>query len=95
MVHRGKASAVRAIKQFVQARAYEYTDHAYIEMREEAITDADVNRAVVEGHLVARRTKDKRGTRYVFRGVGFDDRTIGVVCRILVGKALIVTAYRI
>ena len=66
-----------------------------MEMADEGITNDDVRRAIIEGSLKARQTRDPRGTRYVFLGPAMDGRQIEVVCRLIPDVVRIVTVYRI
>jgi hypothetical protein len=95
MVRRRSSGGVRRLKQLVLTGAYRYTDHAWLELADEEISDLDVHVAIVRGHLSARMTHDIRGTRYIMRGPGVDGRLIEVVCRILGEKIRIVTVYRV
>jgi hypothetical protein len=64
-------------------------------MLDEWITREDVVSAIMAGDLRARQRRGGRGTRYVIRGPGVNERTIEVVCRLLPGKVRIITVYRI
>lgn len=95
MGHRGRGTAVQAIKQRIRDGLYRLTDHAIEEMDDEGISDADVAAAVVTGKLARRLTHDPRGTRYVMRGSCNDGRRLEVVCRLIGARVRVLTVYRV
>ncbi len=96
MGRRNRDRAIALIKERMRSDACLYSIHALEEMGDEDILQADVERAVGAGILVATLTRDRRGTRYALRGPGADGRPLGVILRILQGdRVRIVTVFRI
>ena len=55
---------------------------------------ADIERAIFEGKIVRRFTRDPRGTRYEIVGPAIDGRQVAIICRIKgTGKLLLITTY--
>jgi hypothetical protein len=55
---------------------------------------ADVEKAIADGRIQRRFTRDPRGTRYEVVGPTTDGRRIATICRIKeTGKLLFITAY--
>ena len=95
MVHQRRSKALKTIKQRVADDFYHYTEHARQEMEDEDLSDADVKIAIRWGHLAARQTKGRRGTRYLVRGRATDGREVEAVCRLVPGEVRIVTVYEV
>lgn len=68
--------------------------HFIEEMAEDNLVFADIERAVANGRVRRRFSRDPRGTRYEVVGPSTDGRQIAVVCRIKsTGKLLLITTY--
>lgn len=63
---------VKQIRQAVRNQKYRYSVHALEEMDNDAIADADVVYAIMNGAVVVTLTEDPRGTRFVVRGPALD-----------------------
>ena len=96
MGRRIRNRTIALIREQVRSGACLYSLHAFDEMRDEDLLQADVERAVGAGVIVATLTRDDRGTRYAIRGPGLDGRPVGVICRILRSDRIrTVTVFRI
>ncbi|MBI1929130.1 DUF4258 domain-containing protein [Candidatus Poribacteria bacterium] len=89
-----RSRILQSIRQKVRENFYQITQHAKDEMRDDALSTADVKHVILNGRITSRLTRDPRGLRYVLCGPACDGREINVVCRILdSGKLRIVTVY--
>lgn len=95
MVRRRSAKILRRIKQCAQDGLILYSDHARREMEDDAFDEADVVRALLQGDLFARQTRENRGTRYVLHGRSVDGRDMKVVCGVTSTGLRVVTVFRI
>jgi Domain of unknown function (DUF4258) len=77
-----------------QAR-YRFSLHALEEMAEDDLMESDVYRVIMRGKLVAKFTDDRRGTRFIVRGLATDnEKEVETVCRFLPSGILrIITVY--
>ena len=88
-------SGIDTIREKVQSQEYELTfPHFFEEMANDELVFADIERAVSEGRVRRRFTRDPRGTRYEIVGPVIDGRQVAVICRIKpTGKLLLITTY--
>jgi hypothetical protein len=64
------------------------------EMAKDNLMFADIERAISNGKIRRRFTRDPRGTRYEIVGPAIDGREVAVICRIKgTGKLFLVTIY--
>jgi hypothetical protein len=95
MARTRSAKVLRRIKQCAQDGLILYSDHARLEMNEDAFDEVDVVRTLLRGDLFARQTRGNRGTRYLLQGSSVDGREMKVVCRVTVSGVRVVTVFRI
>jgi len=83
------------IREKVANKEYEFAiPHFFEEMADDHLTLADIERAIANGRIRRRFTRDPRGTRYEVVGHATDGREIAVICRIKsTGKLLFITTY--
>ena len=81
----------------VRLGQYDMTAHAAEEMAEDLLDIADVDSAVLTGHIARTERDDPRGTKYVVEGTAADGATpVGVVGRFTgTGRFLIITFYEV
>lgn len=88
-------AVIDIIREKVRNREYEFTiPHFFEEMANDDLIFADIEKAIFDGKVRRRFTRDPRGTRYEIVGPATDGRQVAVVCRIkTTGKLLFVTTY--
>lgn len=74
-------SLIQKIRQKIIDRDYYISSHAEEEMAEDNLERKDVEKAILNGHIEKKLTKDLRGTRYRIEGFVPDGRIIHVICR--------------
>lgn len=86
---------IHIIRAKIEKREYEFTfPHFFEEMANDNLTFADIERAIANGRIRQRFTRDPRGKRYEVVGSIKDGRKIAVICRIKnTGKLLLITTY--
>jgi len=86
---------IHIIKDKIEKREYEFTfPHFFEEMVDDYLTFADIERAITNGRIRRRFTRDPRGTRYEVVGSIKDGKVIAIICRIKnTGKLLLITTY--
>lgn len=68
--------------------------HFLEEMANDNLMFADIERAISNGKIRRRFTRDPRGTRYEIVGPAIDGRQVAIICRIKgTGKLLLITTY--
>lgn len=88
-------SVIRRIREKIAKNEYEFAiPHFFEEMANDDFTFEDVKKAVANGVIKRKYTRDPRGTRYEVVGHAADGRAIAVMCRIKsTGKLLFITTY--
>jgi len=88
-------AVIDIIREKVRKRDYEFTfPHFLQEMANDNLMFADIERAISNGKIRRRFTRDPRGTRYEIVGPAIDGRQVAVICRIkATGKLLLITTY--
>lgn len=88
-------SILRTVREKVVRQEYEFTiPHFFEEMAEDNLVFADIEKAILNGRIHRKFTRDPRGTRYEIVGKSINGRDIGVICRIKsTGKLLFITTY--
>ena len=85
--------SIRTIRRCIRTENYQFTDHARIEMQDDDLETADIERAILHGKIEQTLTEDPRGPRYVVVGRSHGDE-VSVVCRLLPsGKLRIITVW--
>ena len=73
---------IERIRAKVQDQQYEFTiPHFFEEMTDDDLTFADIERAIQNGRIRRRFTRDPRGTRYEIVGTAADGGLVAVICR--------------
>jgi hypothetical protein len=86
--------AIDRIRKKVRERDYYLSSHAEDEMVADGFDRSDVERAILQGFVQKKLTRDSRGTRYRIEGPANDGRSMHVVCRFHATRGLIiVTVY--
>ena len=90
-------STIERIREKIRLRQYDMSAHAVEEMAEELLDIADVESAVLNGHITKAERDDPRGTKYIIEGIGADQKTpVGVAGRFSgTDRYLIITAYEV
>lgn len=90
-------SNIERIREKIRLRQYDMSAHAMEEMAEDKLDIVDVEKAVLNGHIIRTERNDPRGTKYVITGIAADQKThVGVVGRFTSsGRYLIITVYEI
>jgi hypothetical protein len=88
-------AAIHTIRKKVIGQEYEFTiPHFFEEMANDNLVFADIEKAVLNGKIQRKLTRDPRGTRYEIVGKALDGREVAVICRIKsTGKLLFITTY--
>ncbi|MCP4344860.1 MAG: DUF4258 domain-containing protein [Desulfobacterales bacterium] len=88
-------AVIHTIKRKLVNKEYEFTvPHFFEEMANDDISFSDVERAISNGKIRRKFTKDPRGIRYEVVGTASDGRKTAVICRIKsTGKLLFITTY--
>ena len=88
-------TVIARIQKKIRDGDYEFTiPHFFEEMADDNLVFADVERAIVNGRVKKKYTRDPRGTRYEVVGTAIDGRKVGVLCRLKsTGKLLLITTY--
>lgn len=83
------------IREKTARQEYEFTiPHFFEEMAEDNLIFADIEKAIANGRIRRKFTRDPRGTRYEIVGTATDGREIAIICRIKsTGKVLLITTY--
>lgn len=86
---------IHTIRKKVINNEYEFTiPHFFEEMANDHITFPDIERAIANGRIRSKFTRDLRGIRYEVVGPATDGRMIAIICRIKSsGKLLFITTY--
>ncbi len=86
---------IHTIRKKVISNEYEFAiPHFFEEMADDHITFPDIERAIANGRIRRKFTRDPRGIRYEIVGPATDDRMIAIICRIKsTGKLLFITTY--
>lgn len=89
--------SIRRIRLAVSEGRYSYSVHALEEMDDDGLQESDVNDVMMRGEVVSKLTGDRRGTRFVIRGITVTDQIdVEVVCRFLpTGILRIITVYAV
>ena len=90
-----KLAIIDTIREKIRTQEYEFTlPHFFEEMANDGLVFADVERAMTEGRIRRRFSRDPRGARYEIVGPAIDGRQLAVICRIkATGKLLFITTY--
>lgn len=88
-------AAIHSIREKLIGQEYEFTiPHFFEEMADDNLIFADIKKAVLNGRIRRKLTREPRGTRYEVVGRALDRREIAVICRIKnTGKLLFITTY--
>lgn len=88
-------ATIHSIREKLIGQEYEFTiPHFFEEMANDDLIFADIEKAVINGRIQRKFTRDPRGTRYEIIGRSLDGREIAVICRIKsTGKLLFITTY--
>lgn len=88
-------AAIHSIREKLLGQEYEFTiPHFFEEMADDNLTFADIEKAILNGRIRRKFTREPRGTRYEVVGRALDGREIAVICRIKsTGKLLFITTY--
>ena len=86
---------IHSIREKISKQEYEFTiPHFFEEMAEDNLTLTDIEKAISNGRINRKFTRDPRGTRYEVTGPATDGREIATICRIKsTGKLLLITTY--
>lgn len=88
-------AAIHSIREKLIGQEYEFTiPHFFEEMADDNLIFADIKKAVLNGRIRRKLTREPRGTRYEVVGMALDGREIAVICRVKsTGKLLFITTY--
>lgn len=88
-------AAIHSIREKLIGQEYEFTiPHFFEEMSDDNLIFADIEKAILNGRIRSKFTREPRGTRYEVVGRALDGREIAVICRIKsTGKLLFITTY--
>jgi uncharacterized protein DUF4258 len=88
-------ATIDVIRRKLRDQEFEFTlPHFLEEMANDGLMFADIERAISDGKVRRRFTRDPRGTRYEVVGPAMDKRQVAVICRIKsTGKLLLITTY--
>ncbi len=86
---------INKIREKIVRQEYEFAiPHFFEEMAEDHLIFSDIERAIANGKIRRKFTRDPRGTRYEIVGHIADGREISIICRIKsTGKLLLITTY--
>lgn len=86
---------IHTLRKKIRQQEYEFAiPHFFEEMVNDNLTFNDIKKALANGRISRRFTRDLRGTRYEITGFCTRRREIGIICRIkATGKLLFITAY--
>jgi hypothetical protein len=90
-------STLERIRQRIQQGQYDMTAHAMDEMAEDDLDIVDIECSILNGTVVRIDRHDPRGTKYVVKGIAFDETTpVGTAGRFTsLARYLIITAYKV
>jgi len=89
-------ATLQKIRQKIIDRSYYLSSHAEDEMLDDRLERVDVERAILQGKIDRKLTRDQRGTRYRIAGPATDGRMLHVICRFKADSNLvIVTVYAV
>ncbi|MFZ3090447.1 MAG: DUF4258 domain-containing protein [Nitrospirota bacterium] len=88
-------ATIHSIREKLIGQEYEFTiPHFFEEMADDNLIFADIEKAILNGRIRRKFTREPRGTRYEVIGRALDGREIAVICRIKsTGKLLFITTY--
>lgn len=88
-------ATIHSIREKLIGQEYEFTiPHFFEEMSDDNLIFADIEKAILNGRIRRKFTREPRGTRYEVVGRALDGREIAVICRIKsTGKLLFITTY--
>ncbi len=94
MTRRDPEAAYRTLKQRVRDNAFRYSQAAFGLMVARMLYEEDVKRAVATSSLVG-TFEDARGrTLFVLHGLGMNEETVAVVCRLDRTRVEVVDVFR-
>jgi lipopolysaccharide biosynthesis regulator YciM len=88
-------TTIETIREKVRNQEYEFAiPHFFEEMADDDLIFSDIEKAIANGRVRRRFTRDPRGTRYEVVGTATDGRSIAIICRMKdTGKLLFITTY--